>query len=197
MGTAFEGVLASLKEYGFLLQTDPKLPSVCSLVVGQPVRGSWWAHPRSHDIFRVGSKLAGHSDVMIAKLISAKTTYVDRRLWAAVAAAGRAREPWQLKGLTREARKLLEQVDRAPVETDGTSAKPAAELEKTLLVYSEQFHSEGGAHLKRLESWELWSRRTGFQMKPILAGDARQQLEERLHALNGRFGARGRLPWEA
>ena len=48
----FERVLAELKEYGLLLQIAARLPNVCALVAGEPVRGSWW-HPRSHDKLRV------------------------------------------------------------------------------------------------------------------------------------------------
>jgi hypothetical protein len=189
-------VLASLKQHGLLLQTDAQLPNVCALVAGGPVRGSWWAHPRSHDIFRANCALADHPDVLITKLVSAKITYVDRTLWPAVIAAGRARESWQMDRLTREARKLLDRVDCAPVETDRTSANPASELERAILVYSEQFHSDRGAHLKRLESWDQWSRRTGFGMEPVSAVQARHKLEERLRALNQHFRARGRLPWQ-
>lgn len=197
MGEAFQDVLASLKEHGLLLQTDRQLPNVCALVVGGPVRGSWWAHPRSHDIFRVSCALGDHPDVLITKLISAKTTYVDRAVWPAVIAAGRAREPWQMEHLSRDARTLLERVDRMPVETSRSSAKAATELEKVLLVYSEQFHSERGAHLRRLESWSHWSRRAGFEMKPMRPDQARRKLEELLAVLNQRFRARGRLPWQS
>ena len=89
-------VLASLKENGLLLQTDASLPSVCALVTGAPVRGSWWAHPRGQEIFRVNSDLEDHPNVLVTKLISGKITYLDRALWPAVIAVGRAREPWQI-----------------------------------------------------------------------------------------------------
>src|SRR3982074_116519 len=99
-------VFACLKKHGLLLQTDTNLPNVCGLVTGAPVRGSWWAHPRSHDIFRVNCELADHPDVLVAKLVSGKITYIHRALWQAVIATGRAREPWQMDGLSREAREL-------------------------------------------------------------------------------------------
>ena len=88
-GTAV--VLAKLKEYGLLLQTDVNLPNVCALVAGAPVRGSWWGHPRSHEIFRVNCELAEHPDVLMCKLVSGKITYFHRALWPAVIAIGRAR----------------------------------------------------------------------------------------------------------
>ena len=84
-------VLGKLKEYGLLLQTDANLPNVCALVAGAPVRGSWWGHPRSHEIFRVNCELAEHPDVLMRKLVSGKITYLHRALWPAVIAIGRAR----------------------------------------------------------------------------------------------------------
>jgi hypothetical protein len=57
MADAFQKVIAELKRHCVLLQTDARLPNVCALVAGAPVRGSWWAHPKSHEIFRVNSAL--------------------------------------------------------------------------------------------------------------------------------------------
>src|SRR5258708_24555651 len=108
-------VLAKLKEHGLLLQTDANLPNVCGLIAGAPVRGSWWAHPRSHDIFRVSCDLAEHSDVLVIKLVSAKVTYVHRALWPDVVAIARAPAAWQLERLSPAALDLLEEVDPGPV----------------------------------------------------------------------------------
>ena len=197
-GSAAESapVLAKLKELGLLLQTDANLPNVCALVAGKPVRGSWWAHPRSHEIFRVNGELAEHPDVLVSKLISGKITYLHRPLWAAVMAIGRARESWQIERLSRDARNLLGAVDRKPVQTDRRWRKPASELEANLLVYSEQFHTAAGSHARRLESWDRWSSRTGYIGEPITLIRAKLALEEVVASLNRKFNGRGRLPWQ-
>ena len=197
MAIRFERVLGQLKDHGLLLQTDPRLPNVCALVAGTPVRGSWWAHPRSHDIFQVNCALAEHPDVLITKLVSAKITYVDRDLWSAVVTIGRARDAWQLKNLSGAARELLHAVDRAPVQTDRTVAKPASELEKLLLVYSQQSHTEGGAHARRLESWDEWLSRRSFVPADLKPGTPRHTLDKIIESLNRRFKASGRLPWHS
>jgi hypothetical protein len=189
-------VLAKLKELGLLLQTDANLPNVCALVAGKPVRGSWWAHPRSHEIFRVNGELAEHPDVLVSKLISGKITYLHRPLWAAVMAIGRARESWQIERLSRDARHLLGAMDRKPVQTDRGLSKPASELETNLLVYSEQFHTAAGSHARRLESWDRWSSRTGYIGEPITLIRAKLALEEVVASLNRKFNGRGRLPWQ-
>jgi hypothetical protein len=189
-------VLASLKEHGLLLQTDANLPNVCALVAGVPVHGSWWAHPRSHEIFRVNCELAEHPDVLVSKLISGKITYLHRACWPVVIAIGRARDLWQLERLSGDARNLLRDVDRESIQTDRRVSKPASELETNLLVYSEQFHTEAGAHARRLESWDHWSRRTGFIGEQITLARAKLTLEDVVASLNQRFKGRGRLPWQ-
>ena len=87
--------LSALQRFGILLQSDSKLPSVVGLVAGQPVRGSWWSHARSHDIHAVLTWLADEPDVLAAKLVSGKVTFVHRRLWPALSSVGRAGESWQ------------------------------------------------------------------------------------------------------
>jgi hypothetical protein len=195
VSSEFALVFSILKEHGLLLQTDANLPNVCALVAGAPVRGSWWAHPRSHEIFRVNCELAEHPDVLVTKLISGKITYIHKALWPAVIAIGRAREPWQMKRLSDDARKLLAEVDRKPVETDNRVSKPASELETNLLVYSEQFHREAGAHARRVESWDHWSNRIGYKGEPITPVRAELELETVVASLNRKFNGRGRLPW--
>jgi hypothetical protein len=188
-------VLAALKKHGLLLQTDARLPNVCALVTGAPVRGSWWAHPRSHDIFRVGCGLAEHPDVLVIKLVSSKVTYVHRALWPYVVSIGRARAAWQLESLPRAALELLEEVDGTPVQTDRGFAKPASELEKMLLVSSEQVHTAAGSHARCLESWDQWAQRKGLAQSKVKVDEAIDALEQVMDSLNRQFHARGRLPW--
>lgn len=56
-------VMAVLREQGMLLAsaTGP-IPNVAELVAGEPIRGSWWAHPQGHEIFAVlnGPGDSGH-----------------------------------------------------------------------------------------------------------------------------------------
>jgi len=190
-------VLAELKKHGLLLLTDAKLPNLCALVAGETVRGSWWAHPRSQRIFRVDGEVDDHPDVLMTKLVSGKVTYVHRALWPAVIAVGRAREPWQMKGLSKDARKLLAAVDGKPVQPGRGMSKPASELEMRLLAHSEQFHSQSGAHVRRLESWDHWSSRAGDAGERLAASDAKLALEKVVASLNRKFQGKGRLPWRA
>jgi hypothetical protein len=187
-------VLRELERHGVLLETDANLPSLVALVAGGPVRGSWWGHPLGHTIFATGETLFQNRDVLLAKLISGKATWVHRRLWPALLAAALSREGWQTDGLTREARALLDDVER-----DGQARATGAvarELEVRLLARGEQAHTASGKHAKVLESWSRWAER--MHVRPLAsAEEGRRQLDETLAALNARFAGKGRLPWHA
>ncbi|HEX9160089.1 MAG TPA: hypothetical protein VF980_00150, partial [Thermoanaerobaculia bacterium] len=79
-----------LERYGLLLLQDKKLPSVATIFAGEPMSGSWWGHPRSHDMFRCLAEL--EDEALTTRLIRGKVTYVHKRLWPALAAAGVAVE---------------------------------------------------------------------------------------------------------
>ncbi|HEV2386209.1 MAG TPA: hypothetical protein VGS20_03035 [Candidatus Acidoferrales bacterium] len=194
-----------------LLLADNRLPSVARLVTGEPIRGSWWAHPQSHAIFQASSRLAGHRDVLKAKLIGGKVTFIHRDLWPALYAVGTAREAWQISKLSRSASSLLARVRRAGVvridqlaRASGMAGAAAAsarelsaaarELEARLLIYAEPFHSGAGMHSKRLESWAHWARRARLPRRVERPAEARQQIEQAAARLVGRRESR-LLPW--
>jgi hypothetical protein len=150
-------ILATLEATGLLLIQDRSFPNVVKLVTGETLRGSWWAHPRSHEIFRCLNAIAADPAVLVTKLIHKKVTFVHRRLWPAVLSVASARDAWQLEGLSPEASLLLDQVEReGQLEASGPES---AELEHRLLVHGEQIHTESGKHKTRLETWAAWSRR--------------------------------------
>jgi len=180
------------------------LPSVVTVVTGEPLSGSWWSHPLGRTIFQINEQLAGHPDVLTTKLISGKVTFVHRRLWPALFAIGTAREAWQTTGLSPGARRLLRQVDQhGSRRTDqiifSKSFKPgeaARELEKRLLIHSEELHTESGAHAKLIETWPGWAERSKFQPEEITPNEARAQMEESMKQINERYSARVLLPWQ-
>lgn len=61
-------------------------PSIAGAIAGGPIRGSWWGHPKGHEIFRALVKLDAWPDAVATRLIEGKLTYVHRRLWPALAA---------------------------------------------------------------------------------------------------------------
>jgi len=172
-----QACLASLKRHGLLMKADARLPSVTTLVAGEPVRGSWWAHPLAHTIFFTLRDLEAHSDVLLLKLVAGKDTFVDRRLWPEIAAIALAHEPWQTRRLPAEAVELLEQVNTAGMfESDGPNARL---IESRLLVHGMQVHSHDGPHRKRFEPWPRWAARVGVSLDDLPpAGEAKRTLKE-------------------
>jgi hypothetical protein len=101
--TVFQHVEEELRCWRMLLVADAALPSVASLVAQAPTGGSWWAHSQSHAIFKAAKHLASHPDVLTARLLGSKVTFIHKKLWPALMAVGTSREPWQLEGLSPSA----------------------------------------------------------------------------------------------
>jgi len=180
---------------------------VVSLVVGRPIKGGWWGHPSGGAIYAESNRLADRPDVVIVKLLSGKVTFVGKELWPHLLAIGRAREAWQLKGLTGEALALLDLVRRkGMVRTDDPAVhravnpkKPAPvalELERRLLVLGVQVHTESGAHAKTLEAWDHWAGRKRLSGRLAVAR-AKAALEDRVQRLNAEYNGKARLPWSS
>lgn len=189
---ASPGLVNTLQDHGLLLASDATLPSVATIVAGEPVRGSWWAHPKSHAIFAALSALSRHPDAIAIPLISGKVTFVHRRLWPALLAIALARERWQTAGLSPQARALLKSVDTCgELQASGGAVR---ELARRLLVRSEEVHTDKGSHAKRVEQWDRWAQRVGVKpLKDVV--DARRAIEEAAAALTSPRGARSTLPW--
>ncbi|MQC25880.1 MAG: hypothetical protein DWG76_00305 [Chloroflexi bacterium] len=201
-----KAIFMELKRIGLLLQTDRHFPNVTEMVVGEAVSGSWWGHSKGKQIYETLNTLFGREDVLVVKLLSGKVTLVHKALWPALLAVARERNRWQMEGLNEVASGLLAKLDRdEELETDwlatvgGFESKvlreAVNELEKRLLIYSEQFHTDRGKHAKRLKSWACWVDHATLEVGALAASDAQQQLMGRVAEINRKFGARARLPW--
>jgi hypothetical protein len=187
-----EGAAAALKcaaylaQHGLLMKADAKLPSVTTMLAGEPVSGSWWTHPLAHAIFFALRDLADHRDVLLVKLVGGKDTFVHRTLWPEVAAIALSNEPWQTRGLTADAQKLLRSVEKdGSLECEGATARL---LETRLLVRGMQLHSHEGRHKKMLETWQRWADRCGFVLDDLpTPAETKRTLEE--------IWPKARWPW--
>ncbi len=189
---------AALVDHGLILLTDPRLPSVASLVAGEPVKGSWWAHPKGRAIFAACEAIDHDPDAVVTRLVSGKITWVHRALWNALFAVARDRAAWQMRGLDAAARRCLARLDRdRTLRCDEAAIAPgvAIALERRLLIHSESVHTERGAHAKRIASWDAWAHRVGFTPRRIDPDRARDRIEAAVDRMNARFSAKGALPW--
>jgi len=203
--THFDKVLKHLSDIGFLHVSGDEIPNVRELLTGQRSKGSWWADPAAQEIFTVTQKLEDHVDVTITKLISKKVTFVHRKLWTRLFAIASARDDWQLEGLSKPAQLLLGEIEKDGAlftntmnkSSVGKTGNAARELELRLLVHSDQFHTETGAHAKRLETWQSWAWRVNLKKAQSVGSEpARRFLEKRLDEINKSYFGRGILPWQ-
>lgn len=200
---AWRQVRSRLEKLGLLLLSDPRLESVTTLVAGEPVRGSWWAHPAAHAIYAVANRLEADPDSSAVKLVAGKVTFVHRALWTALLGVATEQADWQLRSLSAPARRLLALVERqgevclSDQSLPPDSRRSAQALEKRLLTFSEQLHTERGKHERRLLSWDTWCRREGVDLEAGLdPAEARRRLETAAARLSKDAALTAALPWK-
>jgi hypothetical protein len=77
--------LAFVARHGIVLQAARgPVPSLAEVIAGGPIRGSWWGHPKGHEIFEIASAISESDDVLVCKLAEGKVSYIHRRLWPAL-----------------------------------------------------------------------------------------------------------------
>ena len=188
---------------GLLLLHDLVLPSFTALVVGEPVRGSWWSHPRAHEIYDLLQDFHRGAGALSVKLINGKVTYVHESLWPALLNVGRGRGAWQHGTLSATARSLLRTVQRrGSIRSDRIEALAAsersaaiAELEARLLVHTSDVHTESGTHRKLLSSWSRWCADAEYSFERYSPARAREELETVADDMSVAGGRSIKLPW--
>jgi hypothetical protein len=60
------------------------VPRLTEAIVGEPIAGSWWSHPKAREIFAVLQAVVESDDVLVCRLVRGKVTLVHRRLWPAL-----------------------------------------------------------------------------------------------------------------
>lgn len=88
---------AFVRKHGVVLESAVgPVPSLAVAIAGEPFRGSWWSHPRSHQIFAITQAIRGRDDVLVCRLVDGKVTFVHRRLWPALVCAAKCFPPKRL-----------------------------------------------------------------------------------------------------
>ena len=75
------------------------VPSLAEAVAGEPIRGSWWAHPAGKRIFAALESLDDWPDALCFRLVEGKLTFVHRRLWPALACLAKQLGPQRLAAI--------------------------------------------------------------------------------------------------
>jgi len=77
--------LGFVRRHGVVLESAVgPVPSLAQAVAGEPIRGNWWSHRRSHEIFELSRAVRDSEDVLVCRLVDGKVTFVHRRVWAAL-----------------------------------------------------------------------------------------------------------------
>ncbi len=77
--------IAFVHEHGVVLESAKgSVPSLAEAIAGEPIPGSWWAHPRSHEIFAATRAVRESQDVLVCRLVDGKVTFIHRKLWPAL-----------------------------------------------------------------------------------------------------------------
>jgi len=82
--------VAWVKKCGIAVESArAKAPSLTEAVAGEPLRGSWWAHPKGNDIFLLSRAIRRSPHVLVCRLVDGNITYIHRRIWPALVSSAR------------------------------------------------------------------------------------------------------------
>jgi len=82
---AKQAILFVEKHGVVLVSARGPVPTLTEAIINDSIKGSWWAHPKSRQIFTVLQTVTDSQSVLICRLVNGKVTLVHRRLWPALA----------------------------------------------------------------------------------------------------------------
>jgi len=82
-----EQALAFVRRHGIVSESVRRgaIPSLVDAIAGEAVRGNWWSHARSRDIFSLTRGVRDAPEVLVCRLVDGKISFVHERLWPALA----------------------------------------------------------------------------------------------------------------
>jgi hypothetical protein len=98
-----EAAMAFVRRHGIVLvSAKGPAPRLTEAIAGEPIRGSWWSHSKSHEIFAILQKLGDSPDILVCRFIAGRLTLVHRRLWPAIVKLASHFHPDQLAQVRQE-----------------------------------------------------------------------------------------------
>jgi hypothetical protein len=77
--------LKFVRRHGVVLESAKgPVPRLVEAILGEPITGSWWSHPKGRDIYQVLQAVALSPEILVCRLVGGKVTFVHRRLWPAL-----------------------------------------------------------------------------------------------------------------
>lgn len=127
------------------------LAELAEAIAGEPIRGSWWSHPKGKLIFGVTSALEDSKSVLACKL-GGRVTFVDEALFPALYRV--VTDETYRASAPAKARAIAKRASRDPLRL--TAAEKRA-LEKTCILHVASEHTSSGAHATFARTWESWA----------------------------------------
>src|SRR6266436_9189948 len=95
--------LAFVEEHGVVLvSAKGPVPRLTEAIAGEPIKGSWWGHPKGQQIFAILEAVTESEDVLVCRLVKGKITLVHRRLWPALVRLAARFPPARISKVTQE-----------------------------------------------------------------------------------------------
>jgi hypothetical protein len=92
-----------VKRHGAVLESAKgAIPSLAHEIAGEPIRGSWWGHPKGNQIYMLLNDVSDSPDVVRCRLMDGKITLVHRRLWPALVRMASAFDSDRLSAVREE-----------------------------------------------------------------------------------------------
>jgi hypothetical protein len=77
--------IAFVRKHGVVLESGRgPVPSLAEKVAQGPIKGSWWSHPKSREIYALTRTVRDNDDILVCRVVGGKITFVHRRLWPAL-----------------------------------------------------------------------------------------------------------------
>lgn len=191
-----------IEKYEIMLLQDKAFPNIINEITGQKILGSWWGHTQANSIYNGLMWLGHHRPVLTIKLLDGKVTYIHESRHLDIYSIVCQPRDWQTKKLKDDELQLLNFVLKKKEITidDLKSIKPIKEikksfvnLEKNLLIYATEEHTDSGRHKKKYMSWKkskiAHSKLNDYEL-------AKERIENIVNSLNHKFDAHAKLPWQ-
>ncbi len=149
-----------LRKSGWLIEADAITPSIVTFIVGHPVSGSWWGHPKGNLIYNTTRALEEEKLVLCLKLVNGKRTFLYKNLWNYFYTRNLAQRLVAEKKLSPLAKKLWKNVQKiekysfVDIEDYKKLKNEVREIEKSLLCFVREVHLKSGTHCMELITFE-------------------------------------------
>jgi len=98
-----DAAMSFVREHGIVLASAKgPLPRLAEVIAGEAIKGSWWAHAKSRQIFTIFKKLSESPDILVCRFVNGKVTFIHRRLWPALVRVADHFHPAQLAQVHQE-----------------------------------------------------------------------------------------------